>query len=176
MSVPASRIPKLNCCQNLEPLPQLPDCSLRPARAAASPSPRRSSWRMPLAGSDPKLGPLGASGLCPPQHPQGLAEGHTSCRVRRTWKDLQTRGGGGVWPGLWPLWAGLTDGAEGMLELQGEGSEGHVLRHRHDGHRGEVAGGDPRVPLATCRVQPELVTCEAQGPVSAGPVITSRCP
>lgn len=61
------------------------------------------------------------------------------------------------------LGAGLTDSAEGVLEFQGEGGEGHVLRHWHDGHRGEVAGRVPRVPLAAHSMEPKLVTCRTQG-------------
>lgn len=107
---------------------------------------------MPLAGSDPKRGPSGASALCPPQHPQGLAVRATLAPVSeepgRTYGAGEEEASGQAYG----HWVGLTDGTEGMLELQGEGGEGHILRHGHDGHRREVAGGDPRVPLATCRV------------------------
>lgn len=80
---------------------------------------------------------------------------------------LTTRQEGRAPVAPWPR-AGLTDGTEGVLELQGKGSEGHVLRHRHDGYCGEVAGRVPCVPLAAGGVQPELVTCRAQGCMSAG--------
>lgn len=73
---------------------------------------------------------------------------------------------------------GLTDGAQGVLELQGEGGEGHVLRHGHDGHRGQVAGRVPRVPLAAGGVQPKLVTWKrgvVGRPEGWAPLTLSRC-
>lgn len=58
---------------------------------------------------------------------------------------------------------GLTDGAEGMLEFQGEGRQRHIFRDRHDGHRGEVAGWVAGVPLAAGSVQAQLVPWKGEG-------------
>lgn len=40
-----------------------------------------------------------------------------------------------------------TDGEEGVLQLQGEGGEGDLLRHREDSHGGQVGRLVPGVPL-----------------------------
>lgn len=66
-----------------------------------------------------------------------------------------------------------------MLEFQGEGGEGHILRHGHDGDSGEVAGGIVGVPLAAGSVEPERVTCCGNSPsekLRASPLATGQCP
>ena len=51
-----------------------------------------------------------------------------------------------------------TDAAEGVLQLQGEGGEGDVIRDGQDGDSGEVGGRVPRVPLAGGGVETQT-TC-----------------
>lgn len=53
-------------------------------------------------------------------------------------KQYQTQDKKGV-VDKWKL-CGPTDGTEGMAELQVECINGHIITHRQDSHRGEVAG------------------------------------
>lgn len=58
--------------RNLEPLPQLPDCSLRPARAVARPLPTVEQLVHAPGRLRPGAGPLEGLGSLPSPAPQGL--------------------------------------------------------------------------------------------------------
>lgn len=46
-----------------------------------------------------------------------------------------------------------TDGSQCVVQLQGEGSEGNLVRHGQDGDCGEVGGRVPHIPLTARGVE-----------------------
>lgn len=53
----------------------------------------------------------------------------------------------------------LTYGLQGMLELQGEGGQGHVIRRRQDGDGGQVRGRVGCIPLAGRSLETQTMSC-----------------
>lgn len=51
-----------------------------------------------------------------------------------------------------------TNATKCMLQLQSEGSEGNLLRHRQDGHSGQVGDWIPSVPLAGWGVESQTTS------------------
>ena len=83
--------------------------------------PIKAVWRLRLTVMVP------SPALHPPPPPRVISPaGNAEHSVRTTCKNERQEEEGAQGDLRWP-WAGLTDSAEGVLEFQGEGGEGHVL-------------------------------------------------
>lgn len=56
-----------------------------------------------------------------------------------------------------------TDATECVLQLQSEGSEGNLVRHRQDGHSGQVGDWVPCIPLTVGGVEAQTACCRGRG-------------
>ena len=56
----------------------------------------------------------------------------------------------------------LTYGLEGVLELEGEGGQGHLVGRRQDGDGGQVGSRVPCVPFTGRSLEARAVSCVVQ--------------